>query len=150
MLPTIFSLAEYGSAGERSRRANKRNIGRYIMSQFTAKTRHYTHSCTPHNFQGNLLACSRAKQCLGPYRINNLKIGLLIQLTKLNIAVKSEHDLMVRSITISQATSLACMQTFKTHTNHFLGIPIILLLIFPFHLVNINASCFPLLFGTYG
>ncbi len=65
MLPTIFSLAEYGSAGERSRRANKRNIGRYTISKFTAKTRHYTHSCTPHNVQGDVLACSRAKQCLG-------------------------------------------------------------------------------------
>ena len=28
-VPRLFSLAEYGSAGERSRRAKKRNIGRY-------------------------------------------------------------------------------------------------------------------------
>ena len=29
LVPRLFSLAEYGSAGERSRRAKKRNIGRY-------------------------------------------------------------------------------------------------------------------------
>lgn len=29
LVPCLFSLAEYGSAGERSRRAKKRNIGRY-------------------------------------------------------------------------------------------------------------------------
>ncbi len=89
---------------------------------------------------------------LRPYRINNLKIGI-IDPAKLNSTLLWNPSMTwwLGLLLSLRPQSLACMQTFKTHTNHFLGIPIICAIDFPpFHLVNINASCFPLLFGTYG
>lgn len=66
LVPRLFSLAEYGSAGERSRRAKKRNIGRYtwsitiitiviIIAEYAHLgrpfSRHRFHRCTPHSLR---------------------------------------------------------------------------------------------------
>lgn len=89
---------------------------------------------------------------LRPYRINNLKTGF-IDPAKLNsTSLWNQSMTWLLGLLLSlRPQSLACMQTFKTlHKSLFRFSYHMCYWFPPFHLVNINASCFPLLFGTYG
>lgn len=79
-----------------------------------------------------------------PCQINNKKIGLIDPAKQNSTLLWNQSMTWLLGLSLSlRPQSLACMQTFKTR-NHFLGFPIICAINFPpFHLVNINVSCFP-------